>query len=257
MAMLKYWRSLVVRPTYNWRTALVEAVYPVLGKEKAFSILSGDTRHSGKHAGNVIKYLEDTIMFRQALNIANILEVGNINSDDKLTSVHVLNVIIESVKRQIQNKEQRQHLCKRLHDKGFRTFSAKLAQVDCPFDSENKSIPEEIDKAIKEDVAIELSRILEVRVELSKEGTSFLKQVLDEWIDTLRSRPLNLEKRICLSDRLLRELYVDFSLEVMIGFESIKTLDATKINTKPTQSSTSVSSPDSSVIPDVMHSFSV
>ncbi|XP_041470123.1 uncharacterized protein LOC121419731 [Lytechinus variegatus] len=191
-------------------------------------------------------------MSRQALIMANILGVRNIYSDDKLTCVHVLNVITKSVKSQIQNKEQRQDLCKRLHDKGFRTFSTKLAQVDYPFDSENKSINEEINKAIKEDVANELSRILEVCVELSKEGTSFLKQVLDKWIYTLRSRPLNLEKRILLSDRLLRELYVDFSLEVMIGFESIKTLNATKINTKPTQSSTSVSSPDTSVIPDVM-----
>nr|XP_054761032.1 uncharacterized protein LOC129267339 [Lytechinus pictus] len=194
-------------------------------------------------------------MSRQALNIANILEIRNIYCDDKFTNGHVLNVLTESVKSQIQNKEQRQHLCKRLHDRGFRTFSAKLAQVDYPFDSENKSIPEEIDKAIKEDVAIELSRILEVHVELSKEGTSFLKQVLDEWIDTLRSHPLNPQKRILLSDRLFREFYVDFSFEVMIGFESIKPLNATKINTKPTQSSTSVSSPDSSVIPDAMNAF--
>ncbi|XP_041470215.1 uncharacterized protein LOC121419818 [Lytechinus variegatus] len=30
MDMLRYWRSLVKCPTYNWRTALAEAVYPVV-----------------------------------------------------------------------------------------------------------------------------------------------------------------------------------------------------------------------------------
>lgn len=40
--ILKYWRSLVQPPTYNPRTALADAVFPVLGKEKAISIVSGN-----------------------------------------------------------------------------------------------------------------------------------------------------------------------------------------------------------------------
>lgn len=42
MNMLRHWRSLVKPPTYNPRTALADAVLPVLGKEKAFDIISGN-----------------------------------------------------------------------------------------------------------------------------------------------------------------------------------------------------------------------
>ncbi|XP_063959095.1 uncharacterized protein LOC135154835 [Lytechinus pictus] len=240
MDMLKYWRSLVKCPTYNWRKALAEAVYPVLEKEVALGILTGDIRRSGKQGGNVSKYLQDTFIHLQALNFANIVDVENISSD-KPTVEDVLNVLNESLKSQPPNEEQRLLLRKRLDDEGFRNFSAKLTQFDEHAYSENKGIPKEIEIAIKIDVATKLSGILEVAVKLS-EGTSYLKQVLEEWVGTLGRKPLQSQNRIHLSDRLLKEGFVDFSLEVMLGtvmkgLEARKPFNVTQTITKPSQSS--------------------
>ncbi|XP_041470088.1 uncharacterized protein LOC121419694 [Lytechinus variegatus] len=225
MDMLKYWRSLVKCPTYNWRKALAEAVYPVLEKEVALGILTGDIRRSGKQGGNVKKYLQDTFIHLQALNIAIILGVENISSD-KLTYGDVLNVLNESLKSQPPNEKQRLFLRKRLHDEGFRNFSAELTHFDEHAYSKRKGIPKEIEIAIKKDVATKLSEILEVDVKLS-EAASYLKQVLEEWVGTLSRKPLQSQNRILLSDRLLNEGFVDFSLEVMLG-TVMKGLEARK-----------------------------
>ncbi|XP_041470122.1 uncharacterized protein LOC121419730 [Lytechinus variegatus] len=235
MNMLKYWRSLVKCPTYNWRKALAEAVYPVLGNEKALSILAGDIRRSGMQSGNVIKYLEDNTMPRQALSIAHILGVGNVG---QLTYRHVINAFMGSPKSQAMDEMQRQHLRKRLEDEGFRAFPEKLIKIVEPIDFDNKSIaPEDIEKEIRKDVTTKLSETLNVRVKFS-EATSNLKQVLEEWIDPPRRKALQQQERIHISDRLLKEGLIDFSLEVMLGLKPREPLNATQINSKSSQSST-------------------
>ncbi|XP_041470119.1 uncharacterized protein LOC121419728 [Lytechinus variegatus] len=124
---------------------------------------------------------------------------------------------------------QRQHLRKRLEDEGFRAFPEKLIKIG---DFDNKSIaPEDIEKEIRKDVTTKLSETLKVRVKFS-EATSNLKQVLEEWIDPPRRKALQQQERIHISDRLLKEGFIDFSLEVMLGLKPREPLNATQINSK-------------------------
>lgn len=64
------------------------------------------------------------------------------------------------------------------------------------------------------DVASRLAEILGVNY---SDGTSPIKQVIDDWEEKIRKKPLKKQERILLSNALFRKDYSDFSLEIMTG----------------------------------------
>eukprot|EP00057_Strongylocentrotus_purpuratus_P028722 XP_011683196.1 PREDICTED: uncharacterized protein LOC105447151 [Strongylocentrotus purpuratus] len=216
MNMLRHWRSLVKPPTYNPRTALADAVFPVLGRKKALDIISGKIRHDGIQKGNVIGFIRDGIEYLQAFNIANVIGVQHSSSETgELTFKQVLGIWQESLKNEPLADNQREELCKRLDDGGFKALSSKLHQGE--YLQVTGDILQIMEKAIKHDVAGNVSDVIDVKVK-PFEGTLTVNQVLKEWEDKLRINPLEQQERILLSNRLLKGGYKEFSFEVMLGF---------------------------------------
>eukprot|EP00057_Strongylocentrotus_purpuratus_P009266 XP_011663740.1 PREDICTED: uncharacterized protein LOC105438081 [Strongylocentrotus purpuratus] len=97
VSMLKHWKYMVHPPSYNPRTALADAVLPVLGKEKALAVLSGKSRQSGIHSEKVIRALREGILFRESCRVAELLSVP-LPSDEDDVMTQVLKALEDQVK---------------------------------------------------------------------------------------------------------------------------------------------------------------
>eukprot|EP00057_Strongylocentrotus_purpuratus_P021479 XP_011675953.1 PREDICTED: uncharacterized protein LOC105443955 [Strongylocentrotus purpuratus] len=204
VSMLKHWISMVHPPTYNPRTALADAVLPVLGKEKALAVLSGKSRQNGIPSEKVIRALREEILFRETCRVAEIINAPLPSVDDDL----VIQVLI-TLEDQVKNDLLPEDVYEKLSVAGFKGLSTEIKKGDRK-ENENEEITRMRKRdIIQNDISCRIAEVLGVK------KTSSLSSIFEAWEEKLRKNPLKQDKRRELSDRLLRAGYEDFAHEIM------------------------------------------
>ncbi|XP_030834584.1 uncharacterized protein LOC105437304 [Strongylocentrotus purpuratus] len=206
VGMLKHWKSMAHPPTYNPRTTLADAVLPVLGKEKALSVLSGTSRQSGIHSEKVIRALREGILFRETCRVAEIINVLLPSVDDD-----PMTKLLITLEDQVKNDSLPEDVYEKLSVAGFKGLSTELKRGDCQ-ENEHESTRMRRRDIIQNDISCRIAEVLGVK------KTSSLSSIFEAWEEKLRKNPLKQDKRRDLSDRLLRAGYEDFAHEIMTGF---------------------------------------
>eukprot|EP00057_Strongylocentrotus_purpuratus_P019494 XP_011673968.1 PREDICTED: uncharacterized protein LOC105442962 [Strongylocentrotus purpuratus] len=179
VTVLREWKAMVHPASYNHRTSLADAVFPVLGVDVALAIISGKYREDGCESSEVIRTIISGI---ESFELSLIQKIIGVTNPKKLQD--------EQVTTQSQGTE----------------LLGDIREVR----TDNR-------RHYKPAIALMISQILGVKI-TDHSAASSISQVLETWEEKIRKKPLKKDDRRELSDKLLRAGFKQFAFEIMTGF---------------------------------------
>ncbi|XP_063971690.1 uncharacterized protein LOC135159712, partial [Lytechinus pictus] len=214
ITIIRDWKFMVHPPTYNSRTSLADAIYPVQGKDIADGILFGTYLGDCSKNAAVFQELINNIESFEPSLVRKILEVREPKKlpDQALQTDNEVAIPEDDSQRTVD------------------TDRAKEISIDSSTDPTSEHIKLNSGKETESDrtddvaqyklaVTMKLAQILDIpTTKLWETQDISLMHVLETWEEMFRKNPMARDEEIELSNRLLKAGFKELALEIIIGF---------------------------------------
>ncbi|XP_063959292.1 uncharacterized protein LOC135154970 [Lytechinus pictus] len=215
ITMIRDWKFMVHPPSFNSRTSLADAIYPVQGKDIADGILFGTYLGDCSKNAAIFQELINNIESFEPSLVRKILEVRERNKlpDQALQTHNEVAIPEDDIQRTVD------------------TDRAKKISIDSSTDPTSERIKLHSGKEIESDhaddvakyklaVTMKLAQILDITTtKIWKTQENSLMHVLETWEGMIFKNPMARDEEIELSNRLLKAGFKELALEIMIGFK--------------------------------------